>query len=211
MKFFYLIIFLLFFSCGTVKKDYVCGDHLCVDKKEFNEYFSKNLIIEVKPKENKKNRNIDLVNLNTNTLNKKKDNKILKKEMKIKKKKEKERVKAEKIRILNDRKIKDIDERNKKKEKVIVRSSIFGKKNKKEINNKITNNRDLAKENSNKTASDKKKKPLVESKEIFSNDTKKTINTTGICDEIKDCDIDTITELLIQKGRNKPFPDITTN
>ena len=92
--------------------------------------------------------------------------------------------------------------------KSLLITNILNRENyKKEINK----NRDLAKENSNKTASDKKKKPLIKSKEILSNDTKKTINTTGICDEIKDCDIDTITELLIQKGRNKPFPDITTN
>ena len=53
MKFVYLIFFILILSCSTVKKDYVCGDHPCVDKKEFNEFFSKNFIVEIKPQKKK--------------------------------------------------------------------------------------------------------------------------------------------------------------
>ena len=34
---------------------------------------------------------------------------------------------------------------------------------------------------------------------------------TSICDKIKDCDIDKITELLIKKGKDKPFPNISSN
>ena len=34
-------------------------------------------------------------------------------------------------------------------------------------------------------------------------------NQVRICEGIKDCDIDKITELLIEKGRQKKFPDIT--
>ena len=41
---------------------------------------------------------------------------------------------------------------------------------------------------------------IIEAKEI------KTI-----CSELNDCDIEKITELLIEKGRNKPFPNISTN
>ena len=54
MKLIYSFIFLLLISCNTVKKDYVCGDHPCIDKKEFNEYFSKNLTIEIKSQKKKK-------------------------------------------------------------------------------------------------------------------------------------------------------------
>ena len=56
MKCIYTIFFLILLSCGTVKKEYVCGDHPCIDRKEFNEYFSKNLTIEIKSKDNKKKR-----------------------------------------------------------------------------------------------------------------------------------------------------------
>ena len=33
----------------------------------------------------------------------------------------------------------------------------------------------------------------------------------SICNEIKDCDIDKIADLLTKKGRKKDFPDITSN
>ena len=55
MKFVYLFFFLIFLSCNTIKKEYVCGDHPCIDKKEFKEYFSKNLTIEIKSQDKKKN------------------------------------------------------------------------------------------------------------------------------------------------------------
>ena len=57
MKFIYPFIFLVVLSCGALKKEYVCGDHPCIDKKEFNEYFSKNLIVEIKSKTSKKYKN----------------------------------------------------------------------------------------------------------------------------------------------------------
>ena len=67
----------------------MCGDHKCIDKKEYNDYFAKNLSIEVDLKNKKnKDRSIDLVKLNTekNLIeNKKFDLKISKdKERKIK-------------------------------------------------------------------------------------------------------------------------------
>ena len=67
MKLLYVFFLLLVLSCNTVKKEYVCGDHPCIDKKEFNEYFSKNLSIEIKTKQNKKNKTANLVKLNTDT------------------------------------------------------------------------------------------------------------------------------------------------
>ena len=38
----------------------------------------------------------------------------------------------------------------------------------------------------------------------------KSKNQTNICNGIKNCDIDKIAELLIKKGKNKDFPDITS-
>jgi hypothetical protein len=81
MKFVYLFFFLIFLSCNTIKKEYVCGDHPCIDKKEFKEYFSKNLTIEIKSQDKKKIKSVNLVELNTISSNiKKNDNKNLKKE-----------------------------------------------------------------------------------------------------------------------------------
>ena len=82
MKYIFLLFFLFLLSCSTTKKNYVCGDHQCVDKKEFNEYFSKNLIIEIKLQQKKKLKNSDLVRLNTYPSNKKKLKLISKKKKK---------------------------------------------------------------------------------------------------------------------------------
>ena len=38
-----------------------------------------------------------------------------------------------------------------------------------------------------------------------------TKNTKSICSGIKDCDIDKIAEILIKKGKDKPFPNIASN
>ena len=74
MKLLFPFFFLLVLSCNTVKKEYVCGDHLCVDKKEFNEYFSKNLTIEIQSQK-KEIKKIDLAKLNTASSNENKENK----------------------------------------------------------------------------------------------------------------------------------------
>ena len=190
MKLIYLFFFVLILSCSTIKKEYVCGDHLCVDKKEFNEYFSKNFIVEIKSQKNKKNKNINLVNLNTKIAdNEKKNKKNLKINKKIKSKKKKEEEKLVKIRVLEDRKITDIKKRNKEnKEKKTFKFFRSSKKNKK-ITQKIE-----------KTP---KKEALIKpsgSKKMKS-----------VCADVNDCDINKITELLIKQGREKPFPNITSN
>ena len=54
MKYIYVFFFLILISCSASRNSYVCGDRPCIDKKEFNEYFAKNLIIEIEPKKTKK-------------------------------------------------------------------------------------------------------------------------------------------------------------
>ena len=201
MKFVYAFLLLLILSCNTVKKEYVCGDHLCIDKKEFNEYFSKNFIVEIQKKENKKNKNIDLVKLNTGSpIVEKNDNKNSKKIEKLRIKSEKEKLKAGKIKLLEERKIRESKEKNKLSEAKIAKLKEKNEtKNIRKQANKIANKRPekktLAKNNVNNTSvnSDKSK------------------NVKSICDKIQDCDIDKITELLIKKGKGKPFPDIASN
>ena len=196
MKTIYLIFFLLILSCNSIKKEYVCGDHPCLDKKEFKEYFSKNFIVEIKSKDKNKNKKSDLVKLNTESSDKqKKNNKNLKISKKMEDRKEIERQKKEKIRLLQERKISELEKKNKiKEEKKLAK---YDKKNKKIINKKIP---------------PKNKKKIVkipEEKITAKPDT--TQDMESVCGKIKDCDINKITELLIKKGRNKPFPDITSN
>ena len=208
MKFIYPLFFLILLSCNTTKKEYVCGDHPCIDKKEFNEYFSKNLTIEIKSQDNKKNKSVDLIKLNKNSSNiKKYDNKNSKKKEKIRKKNEKEKLKAEKIRLLEERKIRKKEEKNKAE---LAQIAKLKEKNQKPTKNEIINNGEQVNKIVDKIYEDKKPLEQVTEKTV-SIDSVKTENVKSICDEIKDCDIDKIAELLIKKGREKNFPDITLN
>ena len=212
MKFVYLIFFILILSCSTVKKDYVCGDHPCVDKKEFNEFFSKNFIVEIKPQKKKNIKQNDLVRLNTESLNSKKnDNKYDKINRKIKAKKDKEELKKEKKRLLTERKNKKIEEKNKALErKKIAKYSKSKSKNKNLTTSKVDQKETTSLIYSKKT-SDEKKSIVEISKSNISVNTDKIKNVKSICAEIKDCDINEIADLLIKKGKNKPYPNITSN
>ena len=208
MKIIYPLFFLILLSCNTTKKEYVCGDHPCIDKKEFNEYFSKNLTIEIKSQDNKKNKSVDLIKLNIDSSSvEKKDNKNSTKEEKIRKKNEKEKLKAEKIRLLEERKIRKKEEKNKAE---LAQIAKLKEKNQKPTKNEIINNGEQVNKIVDKIYEDKKPLEQVTEKTV-SIDSVKTENVKSICDEIKDCDIDKIAELLIKKGREKNFPDITLN
>ena len=61
-----LIILSFFFlhQCNKPKIVVICGDHVCVNKTEAEQYFEENLSIEVKIVDKKKKEEIDLVELN---------------------------------------------------------------------------------------------------------------------------------------------------
>jgi hypothetical protein len=209
MKFICLLLLLLITSCSSIKKDYVCGDHTCLNKKEFNEYFSKNLTIEVRLDENKKNKKIDLIRQNTEVTDKNDIDSIgLKKKKYMNTKKKKEKLKTEKTKALEQQKILQIKEKSKIEEKVLTTKIL---KRKEERKNLISNNREVAKKIIDTTNSKNKEVMIENAKKNKSNSTVKTTNMKNICDGIKDCDIDKIAELLINRGKNKPFPNITSN
>ena len=57
MKLFFSIILIFFLSnCSKPKTVLICGDHVCVNKSEAEQYFKENLSIEVKIVD-KKNKN----------------------------------------------------------------------------------------------------------------------------------------------------------
>ena len=209
MKIFYLLIFIILSSCSTVQKTYMCGDRQCVDKREFNEYFAKNLTIEIAPVKNKVNKKVDLVMLNTDASSFKKKDKInLKKEEKEKKKIEKERLKVKKIQLLEERKIKKSKEMLiKKNEKQMTKIST--KKLRKLPNEETDNFSEKSKNIFKKIISEKSNKKKVANKEVQV-DYIKNQNTKTVCDKILDCDIDKIAEILSNKGKNKPYPNITS-
>ena len=187
-----LIIFSLFltFSCSGGKNTYMCGDHKCIDKKEYNEYFAKNLSIEVDLKNKKnKDRSIDLVKLNTEK------NLIENKKFDLKISKDKERTrkieeKKIKQKILKQR---EIEKRKKNRKKLSINEKIIKVKEKTSDIKKKTQSNEIKETPSNSKMLIKKEK-LIEK---------------NYCTDIFDCDIDKISEVLIKKGANKDFPDIT--
>jgi len=206
MKFTYSVLFLVLLSCNTVKKEYVCGNHPCANKKEFNEYFAKNLTIEIKSQKNKKNKNIDLIKLNTDSSDfKKNDRKKLKKEEKIREKIEQQELEAEKIRMLEEQKIRENEER---KQLELAKIKKLKEKN---IKKEISNKKELVNKIVKKPLATKKKTAVKSTNNTSINTVKSQNKKKSICDEIKDCDIDKIAELLEKKQKNKPFPNISSN
>ena len=211
MKFAYSFLFLIILSCSTVKKEYVCGDHPCLDKKEFNEYFSKNLIIEIKSQPNKKNKKINLVDLNMGSLIEKKSiNVNNKKEEQIKLKEDEKNSLVEKVKLSEKRNKKEEDKARKIIEEVKTANILKSKEPDKSTISEISNNRDKKKKIASKTTSKIKKSLIKNTKETSPVDVIKTEKIESICDQIKDCDIDKITDSLIKKGRKKPFPNIAS-
>ena len=153
-----------------------------------------------------------MVNLNSISLNEKKDDKKnSKKKERIKKKKEKRILKAEKIRLLEERKIKEIKERNRIKQDTKTAKLTKSKDNtKKNAVNEISNNRTEEKRISKNIVLQEKNRKKSLKKNILINSVE-TIDMKSLCDEIKDCDIDKIAELLIKKGKNKPYPNVSSN
>jgi len=212
MKYYYFCIFLIVVSCTTVKKTYVCGDHICLDKKEFNEYFAENLTIEVKILKKKK-KSINLVQLNSlnataplkitdasrlNEIKKKKKNKAdLKTQRSILKQKRKNQKIEEKNNIKNKKYLAKLKQKNDKEN--IAQKTIIDKK----LNSSKVKTKNILKSGS---GIDKTKV----SDKILTFKSVKTKPQENLCKEINDCDIDKIAELLLKKGSKKKYPDITS-
>ena len=184
MRFIFLFFFLFFLSCNSLqKKVYIYGDRPCIDKKEFNEYFSKNLVIEIKKDKNEKLKVIDLVKLNSDSSSLKNNNKETnKQDLRLIKKAEKEKLKVDKKQIFKTSK-----PSIKKKE--------------------ITNSQNEIKNEQAKVSVNKKE---VINKE-FQIDSVEAKNIKSICTEIENCNIEKVAEILIKKGKDKPFPNIASN
>tara|TARA_B100000989_G_C19357950_1_gene391981 strand:- start:142 stop:696 length:555 start_codon:yes stop_codon:yes gene_type:complete len=182
MKYFLLAIsFLLLANCGTPKTVLICGDHICVNKAEAEEYFQENLSIEVKILDKRIKDEMDLVELNL------KQNQSGEKKISILSKKDTKK----EIKILSNEEITKIKKniKNRKKEKKIAKKVIKKKKEIINIENKITKSDNINLENNIK---------------------KKRNDVVDVCSIIKECSIDEISKYLLKQGKEKGFPDITT-
>ena len=183
------LILLLLGNCSKPKTVLICGDHVCVNKAEAEQYFEENLSIEVKIINQKNNEQIDLVELNL------KNNKNKVKQIAISPKKDT----SKNLKTLSNDEIKKI------------KRNIKDKKQKKEIDNKIS--RKTVKREENNAISEllEKKDKNQEKKNSFVNKTiiNKNINIVDVCTILEKCNIDEISKYLIKEGKKRDFPHIT--
>ena len=131
MRFFFLIFTTLLISnCAKKQTVLICGDHVCVNKNEAEQYFEENLSIEVKIVEKKVKEEIDLVELNM------RDNTNGNRKIAISSKKNTN----QNVKILTNNEIKIIKDRvrNKNKQRNVAKKTI--KKKEKKIISKNNNN-----------------------------------------------------------------------
>ncbi len=161
IKTFLLLILFSIISCSKPKVVLICGNHICVNKDEAEQYFEENLSLEVKILKNEKKDQINLVELNLKNedtfkkevilINKEKPNKelrslsddeIKKIKTKVKKKANKNNIEKKHAKKINTDKNIDINSRKrendnlfkkKKKHNVVDICSIVEKCNIEEI------------------------------------------------------------------------------
>ena len=63
MKYFFILLFIIFLSCTNKKEVHWCGDHACINNKEKKAYFEKTLITEIKDltKQKRKKSNFEII------------------------------------------------------------------------------------------------------------------------------------------------------
>ena len=191
MKIIYLtFLLILLTNCNKPKAVLICGDHICINKAEAEQFFEENLSLEVKIIDKKIKKEVDLIELNLKekpsgerkiTLLTKKDTL---KELKILSNDEKEKIKKNLI--------------NKKKEMRAVK--------KKENNvKKADNKKNYKNENNTK----KSNKNPFNSKIMRNNNNKKSTAIVDVCTILDKCNIEEISKFLLEQGRKKRYPDIT--
>lgn len=178
-----LFLFFLVVNCGGTKTVLICGDHVCINKNEAEQYFEDNLSLEVKIVDKKEKNKIDLVELNL------KSNETNIKTVSIT---EKEST-NQNIKILTN------DEIKKKKAQLKNREKINKLKNKNDKQKKI-------KKVEKKEIKKNKQKQFIKVKRT---DNKSQKQIVDICIILENCNIEEISKYLIEQGKKKGFPDIT--
>ena len=181
MKFIFLAISILFLTnCTKPKTVLICGDHVCVNKAEAEQYFQENLSIEVRIVDKKVKNEIDLVELNL------KENQNGKKKISILSKTRTN----EDLKILSNEEITRIKKNIRNKNKEIKISKKVIKKKQKIINNEKENNQ-------------------AKKKQLKNNSNERRKNIVDVCSLLKKCNINEISKYLLNQGKKKDFPDIT--
>ena len=190
---YFLFIFMFLLNCSKSKTVLICGDHVCVNKAEANQYFEENLSIEVKVIEKKTRNSFDLVELN---LNKNQG----KREVNISPKKNTDK----NVKVLS------------KKEISIIKENIKNRKKGTQIAKKIYKKDKLSEKKSEKIKENLKKinmnnegKNIQKENIIKNNQNKIRKDVFDVCTVLEKCNIEEISKYLIKHGKNKGFPDLT--
>ena len=178
------LFFLLFFSnCSKHKTVLICGDHICINKAEANQYFEDNLSIQVKIVDKKNNEKDDLVELN------------------LRRNASGERKVSYLSKTNTDQVLKTLSKEEIGKIKKLINDK--KKINKKRISKKVS------KENKkivNKKNKDKKDK--LNGGFFKKNVNKKNNDVFDVCTVVKKCNIEEISKYLLKEGKKKDFPNI---
>ena len=178
----FLLIILFFFiiSCSKTKTVLICGDHVCINKNEAEQYFEENLSIEVKILDKYEKNKIDLVELN----------------LKLDEKEKRSVSITEKKDTNNTIKILSNDEIKRKKSELKEKARI----------NKL---KDKSKKKEQLQVSKIKNKKIGNSIEVQKIKNKSQNQIVDVCVILEKCNIDEISKFLIEQGKKKGFPDIT--
>ena len=144
-KILFFFIVLAMYGCNKPKTVLICGDHVCVNKAEAEQYFEENLTLEVKiiDKKRSKEDNLVEINLNSNSsgkkevsiFNKKQTSKKLKElsnlEIKRKKAEIRKKKKIKDTKIAKKAKLKEVKKKKKTQDSVIKTNKVVNNTNKK--------------------------------------------------------------------------------
>ena len=188
-NFFFLFILLLTISCASNKGVYWCGDHPCINKKEKEAYFKKNMVVEMRSAKKTDYKN----------------NSEIEQLMQEAGKKEKIRIKNDKssskqIRLEEKKLAKQIELDEKKQ---IKEEKKLAKKIKLEEKKQIKEEKKLAKKIKLEEKKQNKKKKKSSIKKIDGNNEKQLKKT-----EINLSEFSEIVEKITRKNAIKPYPDI---
>jgi len=103
----------------------------------------------------------------------------------------------------------DLVELNLLEDKLKTKEKISVSKKKKEIKERIKERKKLAKLKIKKIEEPKKTKKTLKSKEIIKKKKKTKFTFIRICKNFEECDIDKISKIIMDIGKEKDFPDIS--
>ena len=143
LLFFFLVLSM--YGCNKPKTVLICGDHICVNKAEAEQYFEENLTLEVKIIDKKRSKEDNLIELNLNSnssgkkevsiLNKKQTSKKLKElsnsEIKRKKAEIRKKKKIKDTKITKQAKLKEVKKKKKPQDSVIKTNKVVNNTSKK--------------------------------------------------------------------------------